>query len=164
MIGSSVKDACVHVGVGAARESVEEVGNQLRLQVSDDAYANFGFDYSCCATREIHGSDAKSFIHRHYEISSAKNAAFVAERLRKRLAEGDADVFDRVMLVDVEIAVCRKLQIKCAVVRKEFQHVIKDADAGRDFVTSAAFDRETKAYLRFFCIAVDGGFSHRATF
>ena len=50
------------------------------------------------------GRDAERLVHRHDEVAGAVDAAAVAERGRHRLAERDADVFDGVVLVDVEVA------------------------------------------------------------
>src|SRR5581483_9221376 len=73
--------------------------------------------------------------------------------LRKCLAESDADVFNRVMLVDIEITICEKLE-----------HVIEKAYAGRDFVLAAAFDGELQVNLSLFGDTINGGLSHLATF
>ena len=57
----------------------------------------------------------------------------VAERLRHGFAERDADVLDRVVLIDVEIARRpSQLQIEPAVTREQLEHVIEEADAGAD--------------------------------
>ena len=80
--------------------------------------------------------------------------------LANKLAEHDADVFDGVVLVDVEIAVGVKLQIEAAVLGEQLQHVIEEADAGGDVVAAAAFDLERAADLGLFGVALDGGGSH----
>ena len=56
------------------------------------------------AAAEIDGRDAERFVHRHHEVAGAVDAAAIAERLRHRLAERDADVLDGVVLIDVEVA------------------------------------------------------------
>ena len=47
-----------------------------------------------------------------------------------RFAERDADVFDGVMLIDVEIAGGLDLQVEAAVPGDQVEHVIEKADAG----------------------------------
>ena len=68
----------------------------------------------------------------------------------KKLADHDAGVFDGVVLIDIEIAFGCELEIEAAVFGEELQHVIEEADAGRNLVASAAFDAEFAADLRFF--------------
>ena len=75
---------------------------------------------------------------------------------------GNSDVFHGVVLVHIEIALGSQVEIESAVMREEFQHVIEEADAGRDVIASAAIDRKRGANLRLSGIALDDGFSHRA--
>ena len=63
-------------------------------------------------TAEIDGCGGEGFVHRHQEISGAQNPALVAERLDDGFAEGDASVFDGVVLVDVEVALRFELRSK----------------------------------------------------
>ena len=91
---------------------------------------------------KIHGGNRKRLIHRHQEISSAQNAALVAERAVERLAQRNAYILNRVMLVHIEIAGALQLQIESAVPREQLQHVIEEANAGGDLVLAFAFDRQ----------------------
>ena len=54
------------------------------------------------------------------------------KRLRKQLAQHDADILDGVVLIHIQIAVGFQLQIEAAVLGEQLQHVIEEADAGRD--------------------------------
>src|SRR5579862_1863939 len=65
------------------------------------------------------------------------------------------------MLVHVEIALCLQLQVKAAMMREQFQHVIKEADAGRHVVSPPPLDGERDLNLRFFADAIDASLSHR---
>ena len=60
------------------------------------------------------------------------------------LAEHDADVFDGVVLIHVEIARRLQRQIEAAVPREQLQHVIEEADAGRDRRTSRAVEDQLR--------------------
>jgi hypothetical protein len=62
-------------------------------------------------------------------MAVAANAAFVAQRLLDRLAQGDADVLDGVMGVDVQIALGFDLQIDQAVAGDLIEHVIEEGQA-----------------------------------
>ena len=46
------------------------------------------------------------------------------------------------VLVHVEIAVGVQLEVEAAVLGEQLQHVVEEADAGRDLVPAAAFDLE----------------------
>ena len=56
----------------------------------------------------------------------------VAERLGERRAEDEGDVLDRVVLVDLEVAVGVDRQVEQAVVGERAQEVVVEADAGVD--------------------------------
>ena len=65
------------------------------------------------------------------------------------LAERDADVLDRVVLIDVEVAGGVQREVEAAVPREQLQHVIEKTDAGADVVASLAVEDQPAANLRF---------------
>jgi len=83
-------------------------------------------------------------------------ADFVTERFGKRLPEGDADVFDGMMSIDVGIAVALDGQIDQCVCGKEGQHVVEKAESGRDFWFSGSIELERQCNLRFVGISDNG--------
>ncbi len=74
-----------------------------------------------------------------------------------RFAERDADIFNGVVLVDVQIAFCGDVEIESAVPRDEIQHVIEEADAGGNLGFAAAIEIEAKSDIGFAGGAMDGG-------
>ena len=64
-------------------------------------------------------------------MAVAADAGLVAQRLLQRLAEADADVFDRVVLIDVEVALGLDRQ-SIARASPKRQHVVEKADARGD--------------------------------
>jgi hypothetical protein len=81
------------------------------------------------AAAEINRSYGQGFVHGHYEITGAENAAFFSQSLQNGFAEGDAHVFDGVMLIDIEIATGNDMQIEGAMASDKIEHVIEKADA-----------------------------------
>ena len=71
-------------------------------------------------------------VHRQMHVGVAGDALHVAERLLQRGAERDADVLDRVVLVDVEVALGLDGDVDQAVAGDLLQHVVEEADAGRE--------------------------------
>ena len=99
----------MNVGAGAAGEAVEEIEDQLGLQIAHQPHPNLGVNHGGAASAKIHGDHAQRFVHRHQEISRAQDSAFVAERPVEGLAQGDADILHRVVLIDIEIAAGRRV-------------------------------------------------------
>src|SRR6202012_4710953 len=102
--------------------------DELGLQVADKARAHLRIDSESSAAAQIDRGDGQSLIHGHKEIAGAQNAALLAERAIEGLAQRDADVFDSVMLIDIEIAIAFEFQIKGAMTSEELQHVIEKAN------------------------------------
>ena len=74
------------------------------LQIADQARLHQVLVDQGGAAAEIDGDHGQRLVHRQHEVAGAVDALAVAERLREELAEHDADVFDGVVLIDVEIA------------------------------------------------------------
>jgi hypothetical protein len=66
-------------------------------------------------------------------VAIAANTGLVADRFGDGLSEADADVFDGVVRVNVEVAVGFHSQIEDAMFREERQHVIEKTDSGINF-------------------------------
>ena len=75
----------------------------------------------------------------------------------RRLAEHDADVLDRVVLIDVEVAGRVQRQVEAAVPREQLEHVIEEADAGADVVAALAVDDQPSADLRLGRLPIERG-------
>jgi len=128
VIGASVKDTQMDVGFRTACEPFEEIADQFRLQVAYQPRPHLSIDDRSGAPAEINCGNTQGFIHGHDKISGTHDATFVAESSVKRLAQGDAHVFYRVVLVNIEIAFGFELEIKRSVAREQFQHVIEETN------------------------------------
>ena len=104
MARAAVQHLQVHVRSRRCRETLEEILDELRRQVADLLHRLRRSTTANGRPDKIDRGDRERFVHRHHEVAGAIDAALVAERLAHRLAERDADVLDRVVRVDVEIA------------------------------------------------------------
>ena len=71
----------------------------------------------------------------------------VAERLGERRAEHEGDVLDRVVLVDLEVAVGVDRQVEQAVVGERAEEVVVEPDAGVDAGVARAVEPERDGHL-----------------
>src|SRR5262249_42758088 len=99
--------------------------------------------------------DGQGLIHRQHEISGSINAAPVFQGLREKLTQHDPDVFYRVVLVDVEVALSVEFQVESAVLGEQLQHVIKETNARRDFIAALTLQAKASADARLFRVALD---------
>src|SRR5262249_53544908 len=107
--------------------------------------------------------DAERFIHRHQKVPRAVDAAPRAERLRHDFSEGDADVLDRVMLIDIEVARRVEGQIERAVAREELQHMVKKTDARANSITPSPVEDQRHANARLRRLSIDYGAAHKTS-
>src|SRR5271169_6724016 len=114
----------------ATSESFKEIVHQLGLKITNTPGADLRLNHRHCASAEIHCRETESLIHGHQEISGAQNAATVAESAVKGLAQTDSNIFDGMVLVDVEIADGGEFQVEGSVTSEKLEHVIKKTDAG----------------------------------
>ena len=77
-----------------------------------------------------------------------------------KLPEHDADVFHRVVLIHIQIALGVQLQIEAAMLGEQLQHVIEETDTGGDLVAAVPFDLQDPLICVSFVIALDASRSH----
>ncbi len=142
MIAAAVHDFDVHIGSGSSSKSFEEVSHEFGLKITDYGNVHLVIDDVGDSAREIDGRHGQGLIHGHDEISCSQDAFLISERFCKGFAEGDSDVFNGVVLVDVEITHTLELKVEAAVTSEQFEHVIKEANSGRDSVASLPVDVE----------------------
>src|SRR5580704_5348289 len=152
-----IDDAKMHVGPGRLRKSLKKILSQLRLKVADPLRIDLSRDDAVWPSAQIDRRSRERFIHRHQEISRAKDAALVTDRFYDRFAERDASVFNGVVLIDVKVAFCFDREIERPVACHEIEHVIEKADAGRDTRRAASVEVETQFDVRLVGLAIDCG-------
>ena len=94
-------------------------------------------------------------FHRQREVAVAADARLVAQRLPQCLAQADAHVFDRVVLIDVQVALRSDRQVAGRVLGQQRQHVIEEADAGGDLRLAGAVEIQFQLDRGFRRLAVD---------
>src|SRR5450755_4001097 len=83
------------------------------------------------------------------------NALLVADRARNGLTQRDADVLDRVMRIDVQVAVRLDVEIDEAMPRDLVEHVIEEGHTTRELRVAAAVEVDADRDLRLGGIATD---------
>ena len=141
-------------------ETVEEIFKQLALQIADQDGLYPVLVDEIRPPTEVHGHHGQRFVHGEHEVSGTIDANPVTEGLGEKLAEDDADVLHRVMLIDVEVARGDYREIEATVLGEELQHVVKEPHARRNLVAALAVDVQRRADLRLFCNPFDISSSH----
>src|SRR5208283_4981248 len=85
----------------------------------------------------------------------------VAQRVAKRPSDHDSHVFDRVMVIYMQIATGGDLQIEESVARKALEHVIEERHAGFRLAATGAVELERNIYRSLARLAFDFGTAFR---
>lgn len=152
---AAVQNAQVNIGARGLREALEKVLDELGLKIANAAGGNFGVHHAVSAAAQINGGGSEGIVHGHQEISGAQDAAFRTERLADCFAEGDANVFDRVVLIDVEVAFRGERQIESAVTSDEIEHVVEEANTSGDARFAATVEIEAESDVGLVGLAMD---------
>jgi len=107
--------------------------------------------------REIHHHAAQGFIQRHIGVAIAAQSLFVAHGLGHRLAQRDAHVLDRVVSIDVQIAIGLDVQVDQTMAGDLIEHVVKKANAGVHLALTRAVQVELHPDAGFGGLAADVG-------
>ena len=117
------------------------------------ARVNLTWYYRPGPAGEIDHHARQRLVERHVGMAVAAHAGLVADRLGDRLAERDADVLDRVVRVDVQVALGLDLEVDHAVARHLVEHVLEERQAGGELRHALAVQVEPDADLRFLGVA-----------
>ena len=145
------KQMKVHQGVAA--DGRPEFLNQLSIELADLLRWELDPIHKRHATTQIDRRCDQRLFHRQRHVTVASDPLLIAQRLIQAATEADSDIFDRVVMVNVQIANRFNLQIEESVPSKQGQHVIEETDARGDFILSAAIKIDGKLNLSFSGIA-----------
>ena len=144
----------VEVGSGVVGESAQELFEQRvwKMVLRDGCW---GAEVDEGATAEIDDGAGKCFVHGNVSVSVSSDAFSVAEGFGEGLSEGNSGVFDGVMKVDFDIAVCFDGEIGEAVFSEQGEHVVQKRDSGGDLGVARPIDLEGEGDAGFCGVTLD---------
>src|SRR5271157_5189973 len=145
---------------GIAGQGLEELAHELGVERADCLGREFGLEDEERPARYVQRDAGQGLVHRQKAVGVAGQAAFVAERFGERLADGDADVLDGVVIVDVAVALGANGEVDEGMTRKLIEHVIEKADAGRDVGRARSVEVEADLHACLRGLAYDRALAH----
>ena len=115
---------------GMVHETLEEFLEQIHIKIPDVATFERYMKFEARSPRKIDYNSRKSLIQRDIGVAVAANALLIACRLRYSLPEGNANIFHRMMGIDVQIPFCLNTQIDKPVPRHLIQHMVQKRHTG----------------------------------
>ena len=119
-----------------------------------------GLEHQERPPRNVDRDAGQRLVHRHVHARVARDALHVAERLLHRLAERDADVLGGVVVVDVQVALGLHGDVDARVARQQVEHVIEEADAGRDLGRAGAVEVDRDLDVGFLGLPLHRALAH----
>src|SRR5258705_6521552 len=148
------RDAGIH------REGVKPLLDQLGIEGADLVARELGAEHQEGAAQYVDRDAGEGLVHRRLGVGIAGDAPHVAERLLDRLAERDADVLGGVMVVDMQVALGLDRDVDARMARQEVEHMVEEADAGRDRRRAGAVEVDRDLDVGFLGGALDRAFAH----
>ena len=147
---------------GVLGERLKELLEELGVEIADFRPRERDLPDEVGPAGDIHGRARTSLVHGEVDRGVARDALAVAERLADRLAERDADVFRRVVEVDMRVALGAHGQVDQRMARELLQHMVEEADPGRHVVAAGAVEIDGDGDFRLGGVAGDFRCAHGA--
>ena len=129
MVVAAVKHGGMQVHLAVGGDRFERVYDQVGWHFAHDWRLEIGADDGVGTAAQVDDGAGQSLIHRHIGCAHALDAAARAKRLVNRATQTDGDVLNRMMGVDVQIALGLDAQVEFAMMGDMAQHVVVEADA-----------------------------------
>ncbi len=130
----------VQADAGVHREGLEEFLEQLGVDLPDLVAREAHLPDQVGPVAQVDRGARQRFVHRNIGVAEADDAGIAAHGFLERLAQHDADVFHRVVLVDVEVALGLDVNVHGGVLGEALEHVVEEPDARGNRRFSRAID------------------------
>src|SRR2546426_397149 len=127
-----IRHVDVQVHGRVRRQRLKEVLEEVQVEALDPPVRQLDVVDEIGPAAEVHRDLRQRLVQRHPGRPEAPDPRLRAQRLLERLAEDDADVLHRVVVVDVRVAAGLDRQVEEAVLGQQIQHVIKERDRRAD--------------------------------
>ena len=158
ILATQIIDVQRHAGV--VDQAMKKFVEQIDIELADRRPREFTIHDQTRPAGQIDDDARQGFIERHIAVTVARQPLFIAPGFGQRLAKGDADIFDRVVGVDVQVALGLNIQINQAMPGNLVKHVIEKGNAGGKLALTGAIKVEAHGDLRLQGITGNFGLPH----
>src|ERR1700733_9719640 len=136
-------------------QRLHKVVHQLRLEIADTLLGDGDVVAEVRAPADIDNRRTDGLVERYRRLAEALYPCTIAQRIPKGPSDYDSDVFDRVMVVYLQIAAGSDLQIEESVSRKALEHVIEERHARFRLAATGAVELERDSHSSLSRLAFD---------
>ena len=120
----------VHCDLRVIDKTVKKLTDQIHVKRANACAGKWRIEHQPRPTRKINHHARERLIERHIGVAVTHHAALVANRLREGLPERDTNVLNRVVVIDVRVAIGRHAQIHQTMTRDLVEHMVEKRHAG----------------------------------
>ena len=136
-------------------EGLEPFLEQLGVHVAQLRLRKIHLPDQIGPVRAVERHPGQGLVHRHQGVAIAADAGPVAQGLGDGLADRDAGILGRVVIVDMQVARGAHGQVHQGMAGQLLEHVVEKADAGQDVVAAGAVEIHFDGNLGLFGLARD---------
>ena len=140
MVVGAVMVQDMQCDTGILRQRLEEFTHQFRVEGADLRRGKIDVPDEERPAGNIDGGLGHRLVHGKIERGITGNAAPITQRPGNRLADGDAGIFHRVMVVDMQVALYLDLHVDQRMAAELVQHMVEKSHAGGNFRFAGAVD------------------------
>ncbi len=137
-------------------EALEEFLEQVDIEAADHGAGEGHVHLQAGATGEVDHHARQRFVQRHVGVAVADDALLVADGLGEGLAEGDTDVLDGVVVVDMQITLALDVQVDQPMAGDLVEHVLEEGHADVEARLASAIQVDRDLDLGLQGVAFDG--------
>ena len=127
-------DAAVH------RQRGEKLAHQFGVERADLRRGEIHLPHQIRPSAEVQRGAHQGVVHRQQAGAIAADSALVSQRLHQRLAERNAGILDRVVVVDMGVALGLDGEVDQRMPRQLVQHMVEEPDPGPVVVLPGAVE------------------------
>src|ERR1700722_5971109 len=157
----TVKGLDVQRDPGVASEGLEKFAHEVRIETADFLRRKLGPEDEERPARHVERNPRQRLVHRQQAIRVASQASLVAERFRQSLTERDAHILDRMVIVDVAIALGTNFDVDKGMPRQLVEHMIEETNPGCNIGKARPIEVEANLDARLIRLACDCALAHR---
>lgn len=111
------------------RDGLPKLADELRIKIADLLSRKFDPVDKPDSPAEVERGCDQRLFHRQGDVSVTCDAALITQRLGQCLTEANANILDRMMLIDFQISLRVDAQIDQRMFRQQGEHMIKKTNA-----------------------------------
>ena len=142
------------------REGLEPLLHQFGVESADLVPHKLGLEHQKWTAGDVDRNAGQCLVHRDMNIGVARDALHVAERLLKRLAQRNPDIFGGVVMIDVQVALGPDRHIDARMPREEIEHMVEKSDSGRDRCAAGPIEIDFNLDISFLGLALNDSLAH----